>query len=161
MRSIQLDEFKHYRFLSALQYAPGGQAAAFVVSQADMEENAYESSIYLYEKGEVKRLTGLGKEAGFVWLDENRLIFTAVRSAAEKKRAEAKDVFTSYYVIDIRGGEADNVICRECTAQAAVPAASAAALFGASRGMRFKPGPVRTARSSRRWTCPPPSSRRR
>ena len=106
MRSIQLDEFKHYRFLSALQYAPGGQAAAFVVSQADMEENAYESSIYLYEKGEVKRLTGLGKEAGFAWLDENRLIFPAVRSAAEKKRAEAKDVFTSYYVIDIRGGEA-------------------------------------------------------
>ena len=33
-------------------------------------------------------------------------------------------------VADIRGGEADNVICRECTAQAAVPAASAAAFEG-------------------------------
>ena len=106
MRSLQLNDFQHYRFLSALSYAPDGKAAAFVVSKADMEENGYESSIYVYENGEVRRLTGLGKEASFTWLDGTRLLFPAVRSAAEKKRAEAHDPFTSYYVIDIHGGEA-------------------------------------------------------
>ena len=47
MRSLQLNDFQHYRFLSALSYAPDGKAAAFVVSKADMEENGYESSIYV------------------------------------------------------------------------------------------------------------------
>ena len=48
----------------------------------------------------------LGKERGFIWLDDNRILFSAVRSAKEKKRAEAKEAFTSYYVLDLRGGEA-------------------------------------------------------
>ena len=106
MRELQLDEFRNYRFLSGVEYAPGGKAAAFVVSQADMDENAYESSIYLYENGEIRRLTGQGKESGYTWLDSHRLLFPAVRSPAEKKRSEAMEPFTAYYVIDIHGGEA-------------------------------------------------------
>ena len=35
-------------YAPALQYAPGGKTAAFVVSKADMEENAYESSIFIH-----------------------------------------------------------------------------------------------------------------
>ena len=93
MRELQLDEFRNYRFLSGVEYAPGGKAAAFVVSQADMDENAYESSIYLYENGEIRRLTGQGKESGYTWLDSHRLLFPAVRSPAEKKRSEAAGFF--------------------------------------------------------------------
>ena len=88
MNRIQLDDIVKYRFLSDLQYAPGGKAAAFVAAGADMEENSYERYIWLYEGGELRQLTGLGKEAGFAWLDAHRLVFPAVRSAAEKKRAE-------------------------------------------------------------------------
>ena len=106
MKSIQIEDITRYRFLSDVQYAPGGRAAAFVVACADMEENAYERYIWLYEDGELRQLTGLGKESGYAWLDDHRLVFPAVRSAAEKKRAEDKDPFTSWYVIDIRGGEA-------------------------------------------------------
>ena len=106
MMKIQLEDIVKYRFLSDVQYSPGGGAAAFTVSCADMEENAYERYIWLYENGEIRQLTGLGKESGFAWLDEHRLVFPAVRSAAEKKRAEEKDPFTAWYVIDIRGGEA-------------------------------------------------------
>ena len=54
----------------------------------------------------MKQLTDLGKERGYRWLDDDRIIFPAVRSAAEKKRAESKEPFTSYYVLDLRGGEA-------------------------------------------------------
>ena len=105
MEAIGLKEFLNYRFLSQVRYAPDGKRAAFVVSNCNEEDNCYESRIWLYD-GEIKPLTDVGKESSFIWLDENRLLFNAVRSAKEKKRAEKKDIFTSYYVLDVRGGEA-------------------------------------------------------
>ena len=92
-------------FLSNVKYAPGGQRAAFVVSNCNEEENNYESRLYLYD-GKVRQLTDLGRERSFVWLDDTRIVFSAVRSAREKKRAEAHEAFTSYYVLDVTGGEA-------------------------------------------------------
>ena len=106
MKPIKQTDLLQFKFLSNLRFAPGGKRAAFVVANANLEENAYEQRLWLYESGSLRQLTDLGKESGFVWLDENRLIFPAVRSAAEKKRAEAKDLFTAYYCLDLRGGEA-------------------------------------------------------
>ncbi|MBR5094556.1 MAG: S9 family peptidase, partial [Oscillospiraceae bacterium] len=106
MRAIELRDILDYRFLSAIRYAPGGRRAAFVVANADEEENSYEQRLWLYEAGTVRQLTDLGKEGRFVWLDEERILFPALRSAREKKRAEAHEDFTSYYVLDLRGGEA-------------------------------------------------------
>ena len=106
MKAIECREILNYRFLSNVRYAPGGKRAAFVLAAANEEENCYEQRLWLYENGAVRQLTDLGKEGRFVWLDENRLMFPAVRSAKEKKRAEAHEDFTSYYVLDLRGGEA-------------------------------------------------------
>ena len=106
MKAVELNDILQYKFLSGVRYAPGGKRAAFVVANANEEDNSYERRLWLYEDGAVRQLTDLGKEGGFDWLDEDRLIFPAVRSGKEKKRAEAKDEFTSYYVLDLRGGEA-------------------------------------------------------
>lgn len=106
MKPIELHDILSYRFLSEPRFCPSGTRAAFVVTNADEEENAYESRLWLYENGAVRPLTDLGKERGFVWLDDDRLLFAAVRSAKEKKRADAKEPFTSYYVLDLNGGEA-------------------------------------------------------
>ena len=106
MQSIEQKDLYDYRFLSGVEFAPGGKAAAFVVSRADEEENGYQSHIWLWREGQATALTGLGAERSFAWLDENRLLFAASRTKAEKKRAEEGEVFTSYYAIDIRGGEA-------------------------------------------------------
>ena len=106
MKAIELKDILNYRFLSNIRYAPGGERAAFVVANANEEDNSYEQRLWLYEKGQVRQLTDLGKEGRFTWLDENRLLFPAVRSAKEKKRAEGHEEFTSYYVLDLRGGEA-------------------------------------------------------
>ncbi|MDD6143668.1 MAG: S9 family peptidase [bacterium] len=105
MNELQLKDFLQYRFLSAIEHSPNGQKGAFVVSNANEEENSYESRLYLYD-GEIRPLTALGKESSFLWLDDNRLLFPAVRSAKEKKRAEKHEAFTSYHVLDLRGGEA-------------------------------------------------------
>ncbi len=105
MEQLQLNDFLNYQFLSALQYAPNGRKAAFVVSSCNEEENSYESRLYLWD-GEIRQLTDLGKERGYIWLDDDRILFPAVRSAKEKKRAEAKEAFTSYYALNLNGGEA-------------------------------------------------------
>ncbi len=106
MKPIELKDFLNYRYLSALKYAPGGKSAAFVVSVCNEEENTYESRLWLYENKALRQLTDLGSERSFCWEDGSHLLFPAVRSAKEKKRREAKEAFTSYYRLDIHGGEA-------------------------------------------------------
>lgn len=105
MDSIQLKDFLQYKYLSALKYAPGGKTAAFVVSNCNEEENNYESRLWLYD-GSLRQLSDLGKERSFIWEDENHILFPAVRSTKDKKLQQAKEAFTSYYRLDIRGGEA-------------------------------------------------------
>ena len=106
MKAIELKDILKYKYLSDPRFSPEGKRAAFVVSNANEEENCYESRLWLFENGKIKPLTDLGKERGFTWLDDERLMFPAVRSASEKKRAEKKEEFTSYYVLDVTGGEA-------------------------------------------------------
>ena len=106
MEAIKQRDLLNYRFLSNVRYAPGGQRGAFVVANTNEAENCYEQRLWLYEKGALRQLTDLGKEGSFLWLDDSRLIFPALRSPAEKKRAEQKDPFTAYYVLDVNGGEA-------------------------------------------------------
>lgn len=105
MEELKLKDFLNYQFLSQPKYAPGGKQAAFVVSNANSDENGYESRLWLYD-GSLKQLTDLGKEGRFQWEDDHTLLFPAVRSAWEKKRAENKEQFTSFYRLDLRGGEA-------------------------------------------------------
>ncbi len=106
MEPLQLNDFLNYRFLSQPKFAPGGARAAFTVANCNEEENAYESRLWLWEGGALRQLTDLGKEAQYLWEDETHILFPAVRSAAEKKRAEAKDQFTPFYRLDVTGGEA-------------------------------------------------------
>lgn len=106
MESLQLTDFLNYRFLSRPKFSPGGKRAAFVVTNCNEEENTYESRLWLWETDALRQLTDLGKEAQYVWEDETHILFPAVRSTAEKKRAEAKDQFTPFYRLDITGGEA-------------------------------------------------------
>lgn len=105
MESIGIKDFLDYKFLSNVQYAPDGKRAAFVVSNCNEDENCYESRLWLYD-GAFRQLTDLGKEARYFWEDENTILFPAVRSASEKKRAEKKEQFTSLYRLNLQGGEA-------------------------------------------------------
>lgn len=108
MEHLKLEDFLHYRFLSAVEFAPGGKKAAFVVSQADLDRNGYLSWLYLYDSGtgSVRQLTGFGEEKSFVWLDDTTILFPGMRDEALKRRTEAGEPWTVLYAIDIHGGEA-------------------------------------------------------
>ncbi|MEA5038933.1 MAG: S9 family peptidase [Clostridiaceae bacterium] len=121
MKELQLNDFLHYKCLSALTFAPGGDRAAFIITEADEERNAYRQNIWLYENGGVRRLSAMDKEGRFVWEDECHLLFPACRTPEEQKRAEDKDAFTAFYRIDIHGGEALPAFTMPFSAQALKP----------------------------------------
>ena len=89
-----------------MKYAPDGRHAAFVVSEANEAENSYERRLWLYDGRTVSQLTSIGKEGTYEWEDDGALLFPAVRSAGEKKQAEAGEPFTSWYRLRLTGGEA-------------------------------------------------------
>lgn len=105
MEPIGIKDFLTYKSLSNVKYAPDGRRAAFVVSNCNETENCYESRLWLCD-GALKQLTDLGKEARYFWEDADTILFPAVRSADEKKRAEQKEQFTSFYRLRLSGGEA-------------------------------------------------------
>ena len=64
MEKLLLDDFTKYSYLSGLKYSPSGKNLAFIKHQINMDENKYQSYIYLVDKktNTIKRLTSLGEK---------------------------------------------------------------------------------------------------
>ena len=106
MEALHLDSFTEYKFLSGLACGPEG-GVAFVAAKADVEKNSYRRDLWLQpDQGNAWQLTTDGKTGGFLWEDGHTLLFTSGRDPEGKKHQEAGEEFTSFYRIDIRGGEA-------------------------------------------------------
>lgn len=102
MKPVQLDDLFDYRFLSAVEIAPNGDWGAFMVKQADVDENDYHSGIYLAHltRPDVRRLTTSGKDGPYAWeASGDSILF------ASKRNKSAKG--TELYRIHISGGEAE------------------------------------------------------
>ncbi|MDR1834900.1 MAG: S9 family peptidase [Fusobacteriaceae bacterium] len=108
MEKLQLKDFLQYKFLSGLEFAPGGEHAAFVTHESNYEENCYNSNIWLLERKSknIRRLTGLDAEKSFVWLDKDNILFKADRDKKITKKTEEGEPWSSWYVLNIHGGEA-------------------------------------------------------
>lgn len=111
MDKLKLDDFIGYKFLSGINISPNGLHTGFVVHEADLEENKYLSNIYIYdnEKKNYMQLTSFDEESTFEWENNENIIFSAIRNEKDKKRKKDKDQFTSFYKINISGGEAKKV----------------------------------------------------
>lgn len=107
MDKIKIQDLNEFQFLSAPEFNDAGDWLAFVKTQADTEENCYRSDVWLYDvKGEsTRRLTASEEVAGFSWLNDTTIIFTANRTDKDKEKAK-KDDLTHVYQIGIHGGEA-------------------------------------------------------
>lgn len=106
MKQLKLEDFFDYQYLSDVQYAPDGKAAAFVVKKANLEDNAYDSSIWLYENGGIRQLTTMGRDGQYVWEDSEHIVFTSNRDAQAATMRKKRVTNTSFYRIAIHGGEA-------------------------------------------------------
>lgn len=81
---ITAEWLSELRFLSALTSAPGQKRAAFIVKQADLNDNGYNSWLWLLEDNKTRCLTRIYKESSFVFLDEETILFPDRRRAADK-----------------------------------------------------------------------------
>ncbi len=108
MKKTKIDDIARYTFLSALLHAPNGENACFVVHKGNVEENSYESNIWLYKTKEDKhlQLTALDKESNYIWLEDNEhILFPAIRDQKDREKQEEGEEFTQYYKLNIHGGE--------------------------------------------------------
>lgn len=109
MRNLNLDEFTKYKFLSGLELSPQGKYAGFAVHNCNLDDNKYDSNLWLYslENQKCFQLTGLNKESSFIWeRDGEHILFSTIRDEKDKKRKEGGEPLTQYYRININGGEA-------------------------------------------------------
>ncbi len=109
MKELRLDDFTQYTFLSGIKYSPSGEHACFVAHRADVDENDYKSNLWLYNVSEESyfKLTGLGSERSFTWLDNSEeILFSSLRDKKDKERQKKGESFTVFYKINISGGEA-------------------------------------------------------
>jgi len=109
MIKTKIDDIARYTFLSGLVHAPDGENACFVVHKGNLEDNKYESNIWLYKTKEDKylQLTALDKETKYIWLEDNEnLLFPAIRDEKDKKKQKEGEEFTQFYKLNIHGGEA-------------------------------------------------------
>lgn len=109
MKNLEIKSFLDYKFLSNLDFNEDGSFLAFTLTKADLEENKYDSSIYVLntEDKKYKKLTHSTKEKNSLWLDENRILFSADRDEKIQGKIKDGENWTSFYCLDLKeGGEA-------------------------------------------------------
>ena len=106
-KPIAVDEFCRLKFLSKVTFSPEGKSACFVVSEIDKKKDEYRSFLYLRRGGKIRRLTSVGKERSFQYLDENTILFPGKREEAGKDSESANNPESIFYRIFLDGGEAE------------------------------------------------------
>ncbi len=110
MKKIDFETLLEYKFISGLKLSKNKRNLAFVVKNADLEKNNYKSYIYNYdtESETLIRLTGMGEESSFDFIDDETIMFKANRDEKEKEEAKNGLKYTNFYRIKVNGGEAES-----------------------------------------------------
>ncbi len=139
MKKIKIDQYLKYYTLWHLRYSPDGKKAVFVAYDGDYEANAYLYNLYLLdlETGKTRRLTATGAETSYFWEDNTHVLFTAARSAKEKKRKADGESFTVYYRLAVDGGEAVPAFELPLPAGELLPTGDGRFYFTSSIDMRY------------------------
>ena len=88
MKAIKSDHFKNYSFIQNLKSS--GDTVSFILKQADLEQNIYKSDIWIIKKGESPhRLTHSGDISSYWWLNNDEIVFSALRNKKDKKLSES------------------------------------------------------------------------
>ncbi|MFP4050304.1 MAG: prolyl oligopeptidase family serine peptidase [Thermoplasmata archaeon] len=115
MDDLTIEDLEEYTFLSDLKYSPSGNDICYIVHESDIEENEYDSNLWIYdlENEENYQLTNGNKDKKFIWLNEEEILFISGRDMGvekeedEKEEKEKKE--TKLFLININGGEAKHI----------------------------------------------------
>ena len=109
MKPYQYSDFSKLMLPHSGQLSPDGKHLAFLVRIPDDKTDSYLSKIYVtnVKTGKCKKLTNVGTEGNFTWVDNKTLLFPSMRNDADKKLKEKGELLTVFYQIAIDGGEAE------------------------------------------------------
>lgn len=113
MKKIELDEFCKISYVGGLSVSPNADKLCFIRSIANLENNRYDSYLWLYSENDgLRKMTTTGQDRGAKWLNEHTLLFKSSRKKVEKGTK------TALYSLDVRGGEAELFLetCHEIVA---------------------------------------------
>ena len=105
-KKITAETLCELKFASEPRFSPDGTKLAFVVASANEERKGYKRDLWIADNGGARPLTTGGDAGSICWTPEGKILFPARRSAEDKKKADKKERFTSFYEIDPNGGEA-------------------------------------------------------
>ena len=102
MKKFKNENYTALRTVRGLQISPDGKRALYTVQTMNVVRDAYENSLWILdlESGREFQLTAGGRENGAFWLDNEHVLFSAVRGG------DAPTNETVFYSISINGGEA-------------------------------------------------------
>ena len=105
MQKVTMQDFEQIRCLSQVAFSPNGKAAA--CRQSAQPKGKQLPFLHLGTGGRhlPRKLTAGGEESGFLWLDDQTLLFPGDRSRGKKQ--EGAQETTVYNRINIHGGEAE------------------------------------------------------
>lgn len=105
-KRININDFIDFASLSNVQYAPNGEHIAFVVSRGNEINDGYDRDIYIARDKKVRQLTSYHQESIYLWEDNDHLLFVNMRDDQDQQAVEKGEERTSFYRINIHGGEA-------------------------------------------------------
>lgn len=110
LKKIGLETLLEYKFISNLRFEEEKNLLGFVVKNPNEDDNKYDSYIYTYdlENDELKKMTSLGEESSFEFVDGN-IVFSGAREKSDKDLRDKGFKFTSYYKLPLDGGEGEKL----------------------------------------------------
>ncbi|MDL2219624.1 S9 family peptidase [Ruminococcaceae bacterium OttesenSCG-928-O06] len=106
MKQVEADHFTRFAFPTALRANASG-ALAFRTKRANMQENRYDTSLWLYRGGTLCCLSENGGVQGHWWAGADTLILARPGDEADKARAAQGLPFTLLQALPVNGpGEA-------------------------------------------------------
>lgn len=107
LQPVLIEDLNEICSPSGLQYSPSGDTLAFTLVKPDQKSNSYQKNLWIMsENSKVTQLTTSDREGSFIWDDNNTILFISDRNSDGGEEKDDLEEKTTFYRIDIRGGEA-------------------------------------------------------
>ncbi len=99
-KPVEVDFFKHFKFLGALCTNKKGDLC-FRTKKASIEKNSYDTKWWIYKNKKIKHVSLPKSINRAIWYDDNSLLLTGCGGKKEKNMASKGLPYTDFYKYDV------------------------------------------------------------